>query len=431
MAELSALVSTDTGGQTSDSDSDDLESLEEEFRARHGHESTVRSTEVRGRFSWLPKQRWFGSSRENYRPLSVQSGDIVHSGASVDPHGPASVHGIETRPCTSDVVMPHTAATTPQDTVVDYEAITDLEVRAKGGVYDFVFLVVHFVVKYLFYHQKYSLVPLVVLSVHLLITVLLIVLAIFVYPPSINLSVKAFTIPNHPAQIHWDAYKAAKAGNIWNDSVNSNPDETDALYNSQTSKVKDILKRNIIEGCNRIPGMNYQTYLHIYWELDLVFRVPKGNPDRNVLTEERIRRIHEIEEHIYDLPDYKDFCHKSSGASFCDPINSLLTWLYPRNRQDGSFVYNPDHFTPNLAESLRQLKKNYTNALWFTAGQVTIINSTTFIAKLLRSQVRVGLPLPCFTYTRDRKKDHYDEEAELVTKFFVSLIPYLEGASTR
>lgn len=433
MTELSAFVSADeTDCPSSDSSTSDSDDSESEFREECGG---VANDKTRGRgggkFSFFSKLRFGSASQDKYRPLSVQSGDIVRVNNTNSPpamHGPRPPTATTTKhvTCTTTIEIP-----SAQLNAVDDRADTEREVREKGGVYGVLFPVVHLVVRGLFYHERFSLVPIFMLGLHFLLTLTFVLLAVFAYPPTLNLSVKAFTIPNHPSQIHWDAFNAAKEGNIWNDSIAQDSLGTDVVYGKQNSRSKNILKRNIIEGCQRDPNVRYQTYLHIYWELDLVFRVPKGNPDRNILTEKRIRRIHEIEEHIYNLPDYKDFCHKSNGASFCDPINSLLTWLYPRNRQDGSFVYNPDHFTPNLTESLLQLKSNYTNALWFTAGQVTVINSTTFVAELLRSQVRVGLPFPCFTYTGNRRSDGYYRESELVTEFFVSLIPYLESASTR
>ena len=444
--ELSAFVSAETDGQTSDSDSDDLgESSGDEFRRfkygdreRDGEYEQARATGEKaggGKFSWLTSRLNLGTNRNKYQPLSVQSGDIVQTQntapASFSTDSSAVAANINTTG-TTVVAYASVPTSTEVSEQLDADAITKREVAEKGGLYAVAFPIVHKVVKYVYFHQRFSLVPIGMVGGHILLTVMFFLLAWFIYPPSLNLTIEAFTIPNHPSQIHWDAYTAAKNGKIWNDSV-SNTDSTSSSYDSSLplGKSNNILKRNIIEGCNRNPNAHYQTRLHIFWELDLVFRVPDSNldPDKNILTEQRIRRIHEIEEHIYNLPDYKDFCHKGLRADFCDPINSLLTWLYPRHKQNGSFVYNPDHLTHNLTDSLLQLKNNHTNALWFTGGQVTIVNSTSFIAKLLRSQVRVGLPLPCFTYTGDRVRDRYSQQNDLVTKFFVSLIPYLEGAS--
>lgn len=438
--ELSAFASAETDGQTSDSDSDDLgESSGDEFRFKYGEgDGEVRATGEKGgggKFSWLTSKLSLGTNRNNkYQRLSVQSGDIVQTPntapATFSPDSSAAAANVTTM-STTIVACTSVAVSTEAQEQLDKDAITKKEVAEKGGLYAFMFPIVHTVVKFVFYHQKFSLVPIVMMGGHVALTVMFVLLALFIYPPSLNLTIEAFSIPNHPSQIHWDAYTAAKNGKIWNDSVSkvdSSPSYEPPLPLGKSNK---ILKRNIIEGCTRDPNVRYQTRLHVVWELDLVFRVPDSNPDpdKNILTEQRIRRIHEIEEHIYNLPDYKDFCHKGLRTDFCDPINSLLTWLYPRHKENGSFVYNPDHLTHNLTDSLLQLKNNHTNALWFTGGQVTIINSTSFIAKLLRSQVRVGLPLPCFTYTGNRVSDRYGEQGDLVTKFFVSLIPYLEGAS--
>ncbi len=430
--ELSAFVSAETDGQTLDSDSESSGEFNYGEQGDGDHHQAEKPAGGSGKLSWITSKLKPGSLKRNkYRPLSVQSGDIVQAQNTAPGPPPFS-----TDHPTTAVNFNHaydSPINVPTSTEVDADAITKREVAEKGGLYAFMFPIVHFIVRYVYYHEKFSLVPIVKVGAHHFLTLMFVLLAVYQYPPALNLTIEAFSIPNHPSQIHWDAYTAAKGGKIWNDSVMA--DSTDDQYGSPLPVGKslnnDILKRNIIEGCERNPNGHYQTRLHIIWELDLVFRVPESNPDpdKNILTEERIRRIHEIEEHIYNVPDYKDFCHKGVNVNFCDPINSLLTWLYPRHKQNGSFVYNPDHLTHNLTESLLQLKNNYTNALWFTGGQVTVVNSTSFIAKLLRSQVRVGLPLPCFTYTGDRAKDHYNQEYDLVTKFFVSLIPYLEGAS--
>ena len=441
--ELSAFVSAETDGQTSDSDSDGLEeSSGDEFRGFNYGDSDELGDQARagggGKFSWLTSKLSFGTNRNKYRPLSVQSGDIIQTQNSTAPapfptDSTSATANFNAANVTTGTSVVHVAyASVPPSTEVpeqlDADAITKREVAEKGGLYAFMFPFVHLVVRYMYYHQRFSLIPILKLGGHMIFTLMFILLAVYKYPPALNLTIEAFSIPNHPSQIHWDAYTAAQAGKIWNDSVMA---ENDQLEPQLPLGKNNILKRNIIEGCNRNPNGHYQKRLHIIWELDLVFRVPESNPDpdKNILTEKRIRRIHEIEEHIYNLPDYKDFCHKGVNVDFCDPINSLLTWLYPRHKENGSFVYNPDHLTHNLTDSLLQLKNNHTNALWFTGGQVTIINSTSFIAKLLRSQVRVGLPLPCFTYTGDRVRDHYNQEYDLVTEFFVSLIPFLEGAS--
>ena len=461
--ELSAFVSAETDGQGSDSDSDGLDECSgDEFRRfdyHHGErDEQAKGAEKSGgggKFSWITSKLNLGTNRTKYQPLSVQSGDIVATNNTAPvPHFPTADsttstsaaanfgHSTTVTTAATGTSVVHVAYASPVNgptstsevpEQVDADAITKREVAEKGGLYAFMFPIVHFVVRYVYYHQRFSLLPIVKVVAHFLLTVMFVFLAVYQYPPALNLTIEAFSIPNHPSQIHWDAYTAAKGGKIWNDSVkagNDDPFEPPPPL-EKGSKNNNILKRNIIEGCDRSRYGHYQTRLHIIWELDLVFRVPESNPDpdKNVLTEERIRRIHEIEEHIYNLPDYKDFCHKGVNVDFCDPINSLLTWLYPRHKENGSFIYNPDHLTHNLTDSLLQLKNNHTNALWFTGGQVTIINSTSFIAKLLRSQVRVGLPLPCFAYTGDRVKDHYDREYDLVTQFFVSLIPYLEGVS--
>lgn len=252
--------------------------------------------------------------------------------------------------------------------------------------------------------------------------------------PRINVSIKSFGIPDHPAQLHWDAYNAATRSKFWNNltytefqygAVRKRRSSDD--YSSHT-----LFKRSAFPNCPVNPYT--QSRIHKNWEMDLVFRVPShaAKDDDNILTVDRIKYIHSVEESIYNSTGYQDVCrlHRNRGSSraYCYPLSSLLSWLYLRDPDTGEYVYHTsDGFTPNLTNSLLTIS-NLSVALWFTGGEATFNSDFSQVdAKLLRSEIRVGLPLKCFSGAGDR----YDEQKQLITDYFVSLMPILEDMSTR
>ena len=325
--------------------------------------------------------RLFGGDRN--APLSIQSGDITR---------PAPSPSTDTR---------------------------------KSGFYAFLFPIVHKCVKVLFFQKKVGRVEIPITSwiplfLSTVIPTILFIVAFLKFPPTVNLNiVKSFQIPDHISSIHWDAYTAAIDGRL----ASENGDVIQRRRRDLPSIGLDLQRRS----SGYCPSYPYtQRTMHTAWYMDLVFRVPDTNADRNILTEERIRYIHSIEEHIYNDPTYLTVCHKSQSSGVCDPITSLLTYLYPREK-DGSYKYGSDGLVPNIQTTLFGLKQNLSVALWFTGGQASVINGSFVTATLLRSQIRVGLPLSGYCAVKDR----YNEQNQKVEEFFVSLIPYLDSASTK
>lgn len=461
---------------SSDSSDDGEESVVQEILAlkpelgRQGGANTPGSKP-----SWLKRLTNPAPSR-----LSIQSGDIVRSPT------PGSQGSVSSR-CTSPTISPtpcpagqtqgpisrgnngsgnsaggYTAvgqvvAAVPTNTADCYmsgtgppllEPVTEIphtpyyspdvpeSYKSKGFFSTAAFRVVHVLVRTYFfspsvgrYGWKLPIASALILLINVLMIISLALICIFSYSPKINVSIKSFGIPNHPAQVNWDAYNAGLQRHFANSTMEQPPiDDPQVDYSSegQLRRKRDALQtRSIVPDCP--PSYATQYALHRNWEMDLVFRVPDSNADSNILTRDRISYIHYVEEFIYNSTEYKSFCHKPSSSLFCDPLNSLLTWLYPRDPNTGKYIYDTaDGFTPDLPSTMRTLSQDISKALWFTAGQLNV-NDTSVEAKLLRSQIRVGLPLPCFKEPYDR----YDEQKDLVTGYFVSLMPVLEEMSTR
>ena len=363
---------------TDDETLTDLESEEEDV---------LRGTDETGSASSAkepsPFRRLLGSSRN--APLSIQSGDI-------------------TRAAPSD------------------------EVR-KNAFYNTLFTFVHYYVKIFFFEVKVGCVRIPIVSwfplmFSIALAIVLGLVAVFKFPPTVNINiVESFRIPDHVSAIHWDAYQAASGGNIaGNGSNGGGAVHRNRRELSPTGGVD--LRRRSSNGC---PTYTHtQRYVHGSWLMDLVFVVPEDRADRNVLTQERIRYIHSVEEHIYNTSAYKNVCHKSGNSDVCDPITSILTYLYPR-QSDASYKYGPDGLVPDVQAALLRLKSDLSIAMWFTGGQVSLINGSFVTATLLRSQIRVGVPFPgyCDVY------EHYDEQNAKAVDFFLSLVPFLDTASKK
>ena len=305
----------------------------------------------------------------------------------------------------------------------------------KTGCYGLVFVAVSWAVRYLFYSKKTRCCVLPLASIAFLLGNLffigiLVAVSMKLYPPQINLSIEAFQIPSHPAQRHYDAFLAAKSGRFSNDSQTA----ADGGAPSGSSQLKrrrrsssDVMPRSsqppqeLFPHCEAIDET--QRRRHRYWMLDLIFRVPASNPDRNILTLDRIQYIHKIEETLRNTSDYQYFCLKSDG-NLCDPLVSLLTWFYVRDHQTGKYLssYNPDDPSYDLEEVIT---RNKLKAEWFT-GTGLEVRDSVYYAEILRSQLRIGVPLRCFTYSSALR----DQEG-LVTDYLVSQIPILQNMSNR
>ena len=235
--------------------------------------------------------------------------------------------------------------------------------------------------------EKYALIPLLILIFLFALAITLGCLVLFkVYPLTYNISISSVQVPNHESSIHWDAYEAAVANQFYNETnpytMTEGSSATTKGYLSDTGGEgggggnEEKAASSPSSSCC-YTGSN-QRRMHATWLVELVYR---GRGGRNLLETQHIEYIHTIEEHIYNHPKYQSVCHYQYKNPVCDPINSLLTYLYPRSKVNGSLEV--DTLPPNWRESIDTSQLTVEQAeqlLWYTGGN---IGNTS----LLRGQV--------------------------------------------
>lgn len=259
---------------------------------------------------------------------------------------------------------------------------------------------IHKVVKIFFSNFVPPLLTLLIIMV--VIPVGLFLLALFKYPPQLDLSLRSFQIPNHESSLNYDAFQMALNPYVTTNEE-SGTETTRSRRSSSTSCTRPLQK---------IPKP---------WALELFYVSKDG---KNILTADRIGQIHNIEQNIVrhkhgDL-GYEDFCHKTKPFERCDPLNSLLTFFYP-SYNGTQYVYDGNGDTMLDIDSTLAAAFQVESSYWY--GDFKNNNTES---KYLRSQLRVGVPI--LGYCR------FDQNAEVIhekiTDYFISFIPYLDSAST-
>ena len=327
--------------------------------------------------------------------------------------------------------------------------------RSKGGCYGFLFPFVRAAVNRCFFSVKLGRVRLPVASFLVLAVNVALVGCIAgavwktSFKPKINISIRSFGIPNHPAQENWDAYISARSDRYVYSAEDSQdgdlplplPDEERTRRKLRSyPPVDEPVGGGTWDGgwaaepaspCYHTPSVALQSAPHRDWALDIIYRVPAEAAERddNVLRWDRVSRIHYIEEYLYNSLAYHRVCrlkHSSNSDPFCYPLNSLLSWFYRRDNTTGKYVYDtPDHFTPNVTATVEEVV-NREITLFFTGSEVSYSPDYSYVeGKVLRSQIRVGMPLFCFNQPYDRNSF----QKELITETFLSLEPVFEELS--
>ena len=299
------------------------------------------------------------------------------------------------------------------------------EDEAIGPLYSFLFPRVLLVTKLLVMPRRLALLPLLPFLAIVAVIVALVVLPFFKYPPEINQSIRSFASPDHPSSVHWEAFEAAVLY-----VKNSNSKRRKGLsgrgedWPADQASFKDVAgeedgeqKVGIFDLKDCPKSKSTQSIRHPNWVVELVYIVPKGSPVQNVFTPERIETIYGIEQGIYNMSLNQEFCQFSYSLQKCLPLNSLLTYFYVDKQDPNSGIE-----MATFNETLKDIVEKDQKLLFYTGGMLESHSS-----KILRSQVQVGLPLPCFSSVN---VDYY-EQHELVAQFFISLTDYLKAASTK
>ena len=246
------------------------------------------------------------------------------------------------------------------------------------------------------------------LVILVLIPVGLLVMAILVYPPQLDLSLRSFQIPNHESSLNYDAFQMAL-----HPHVTTNEETSGNTRGKRYLDCDDF--QNPCPTCTRA-----QSYMKS-WALNIFYVSRNGS---NIVTRDRIKQIHNIEQNILKHKNgdygYDYFCHKSQPYEKCDPLNSLLTFFYP-TCSDSGCVYDGNGPYIQDVKSALALAFQFESSYWY--GDFNNQSESRF----LRSQLRIGVPTPNYCrYSENSEAIHKE-----ITNYFISFIPYLDSASTR
>ncbi|XP_060073732.1 protein dispatched homolog 3-like [Ylistrum balloti] len=272
-------------------------------------------------------------------------------------------------------------------------------------------------------------------SVGLLIITPAVCAALFYYSmfvlqptPVIDKSIHAFTIPNHPASINYDAFQSAAQQNSSKHSIH---------FNSCSSLFFQKHKRSPRDGTHDlIPGVSKRSasdsfsimahQYHAQWKMQVVF-MAKGEEDDNIFTKERLEMIHDIEQKIIKHPNFYNFCFKDyfiarmdpavRAQNSCAPLNSLMSFFYPSLDDHNRPLFDGlgETLIRNISEGLRWAftsDKSY----YFVDPHV---NKTFHKSRFLRTEVKFGTPLQGY-------RSPYFEIKQQSEKFKAFVVTYID-----
>ena len=186
----------------------------------------------------------------------------------------------------------------------------------------------------------------------------------------VDLSLKAFAIPDHPAWQRFDAWNNAFRGHRTKRSV----EEKGEFH------VEHRLRRS-----DEICG-NWQS---VPRERIQIIYLAEGSD--NIFTRDRISQIRDIEWLVTNLSDFRDFCYLDFRKCNCFPLNSILTYFYPTVTPDNGLVADGHGIEQLDADkALKWALSSNPKAYWYTDGR---INATFYQSLFLRSEIVFGAPL--------------------------------------
>ncbi|CAL1535386.1 unnamed protein product [Lymnaea stagnalis] len=300
----------------------------------------------------------------------------------------------------------------------------------------------------------------------------------------IDKSVKSFSIPNHEAYRHFEALMLARKNNAsgrFRRSTDAVPHSTDSamgkdnfvtkereMLRQTKSALKNLnLDQKIFSNRNRkslLPnlfsslsssdaeddGSFEKTYrrfersvtevdcMHQYqsktrWKMHVVY-LAQGDNETNMFTSERLQTAHNIEHKIIEHPLFPSFCLRDQSVEKydpsiqnmhgCVPPNSLLTYFFPSQDEQGTIYY--DGMGKNLGDidSALKLAMNHETFYYYVDEK---INKTYQKSHLLRTEILFGAPLQGFPCVGDQTKKDQDDKFR---NFVVTYINLLSKAST-
>ena len=202
--------------------------------------------------------------------------------------------------------------------------------------------------------------------------------------PVVDVSIRAFNIPNHIASRRQEAFEVAKStpANSYRKRRTTNDDSV----NTEESKfmhTDDLRPRRSLESqdCGTFQYMSQQ-------RVQLIYMAEEGD---NIFTRDRIEIIHKIEKEIMSMDEFSNFCYVDVMSSTCDcmPINSLLTYFYPTFKGWYRFDGKGSDLM-NIDEMLLFAMANSRSVYWYTDGR---LNATFHESRFLRSEIIFGGPL--------------------------------------
>jgi hypothetical protein len=196
--------------------------------------------------------------------------------------------------------------------------------------------------------------------------------------PVIDLSIKAFGIPNHIVSQRQDAFDQAVkeyAHDVTTGHVRRRSIESEIAINPSEFSKLDLYGMSV-DGIHREKrnsggaATQYQRWEVVY----LVYLAQNGD---NIFTLDRVATIRQLEMDIVHLPQFSDFCYIVQNQ--CAPLRSLIPFIYSESTE------SQEALDGAVREAL-----STSFGVFFTDGHV---NATYHKSKFLRSEIHFGCPL--------------------------------------
>ncbi|XP_032228558.1 protein dispatched homolog 3 [Nematostella vectensis] len=258
------------------------------------------------------------------------------------------------------------------------------------------------------------------LAVAIVIPIVLGVVTLLMYTPKVDMSLESFSIPNHVASRHQDAFTVAKRYSYsWKQTMRkkraAEPWPLPESENPEPTSKPDFTQTNA------------------KWTIDLVY-LAKGKGELNMFTKKRLRAIHKLEQNIMRQEGMQDFCWKWNYAKLdpilvqrynaCTPPLSLVDFFFPTY---GFFDGQGDDSKltdESIGRTLKfLLSRQFT--YWFVDGNFSVLNQKS---SFLRAQIKFGYPLK--GYPKKSSRSLFVEQHKKFINYMKKFIQFLDTQST-